>query len=295
VYRDMGRPGEARLAANALVALGAATPEELELVRVSPPRPGRAGEGSVGPKELAALAIERVVLMPATALLASCAESLAKIFPTDVARLGLSRKDRLGRGNAHPLRGRIDELCGIFGVAECDAYVHAGAAPLVTVGLTDPVSVIVSERVGSLPEAQQVFHLARALAGVSLGVHPALVLPAPDLGRILAAAARAVLPNFGGPSPEIEDLAHRIRKAQSRRWRKAQEVAAEEYAAAPLADARAWQRAILGTLNRAAAVLADDLAAAMAGLAVTDDAGDLLRFWMSEPARSLRVRTALAR
>jgi len=294
VYRDMRRPGEARLAANALVALGAAAPEELELVRLSPARPGRAGEGSVGPKEMAALAIERAASLPATALLASCAETLAKIFPTDVARFGLSRKDRLGRGNAHPLRGRVDELCGIFSV-ECDAYVHAGAASLVTVGLTDPVSVIVSERVGSLPEAQHVFLLSRALAAVSLGVHPVLGLPVPDLERILAAAARAVLPDFGGPSPELEDLAHRIRKAQSRRWRKAQEVAAAEYAAAPLADVKSWQRAILGTLNRVAAVLADDLAAAMAGLAVTDDAGDLLRFWMSEPARSLRVRTALAR
>ena len=199
VYRDMGRPGEARLAASALVALGDATQEELELIRVAPPRPGRAREGSFGPEEVATLAIERATSLPASALLASCAECLGKIFPTDLARFGLSRKDRLTRGNAHPLRERIDELCAIFNV-ECDAYVHVGVAPMVTIGLTDPVSVIVNERVGSLPEAQQVFLLSRAVAALSLGVHPALLMPAQDLERILAAATRAVLSDFGGPN-----------------------------------------------------------------------------------------------
>jgi hypothetical protein len=178
----------------------------------------------------------------------------------------------------------------------------------VTVGLTDPVSLIVSNRVGSLPEAQQVFLLSRALAAVSLGLYPTLILPAPDLERVLTAATRAVLSDFGLPNPQVDELAHRIRKAQSRRWRRAQEVAAAEYAAAPLADVKSWQRAIVQTLNRAAAVLADDLAAAISGLALVtdaptaagpssrpapDDGGDLLRFWMSEPAQRFRARTGL--
>jgi tetratricopeptide (TPR) repeat protein len=307
VYRDMGRPGEARLAASALVALGDATQEDLELIRVAPPRPGRAAEGSFGYDQVATLALQRAVSLPATALLASCAECLAKIYPTDLARLGLSRKDRLGRGSAHPLRARVDQLSDILNV-ECDAYVHVGAAPLVTVGFTDPASLIVSDRVRSLSEAQQVFLFSRALIALSLGLHPALIFTASDLERILPAATRAVLPDFGGPNPQVEDVAHRIRKAQSRRWRKAQETAAAEYAVAPLADVKSWQRAIVRTLNRAAAVLADDLAAAMSGLALVtdapaapangrpgaDDTGDLLRFWMSEPAQRVRARSGLS-
>jgi hypothetical protein len=304
VYRDMGRRGEARLAASALVALGDATQEDLELIRIAPPRPGKAAEGSFGHDQVAALALQRAVSLPATALLASSAEAVAKIFPTDLARFGLSKKDRLTRGNAHPLRARIDQLCAILNV-ECDAYEQAGSGPLVTVGLTDPVSLIVSTRVGSLPDAQQVFLLSRALIALSLGLHPALILPGPDLERVLVAATRAVLPDFGGPNPQIEDLAHRIRKAQSRRWRKAQEVAGAEYAAAPLANVKSWQRAIARTLNRAAAVLADDLAAAMSGLALVadapangraapDDTADLLRFWMSEPAQLVRARSGLS-
>jgi tetratricopeptide (TPR) repeat protein len=307
VYRDMGRSGEARLAASALVALGNATEEDLELIRAAPPRPGRAVAGSFAHDGLATLSPQRAVSLPATALLASCAECLAKVFPTDLARFGLSRKDRLTRGNAHPLRASIDELCAILNV-ECDAYEHLGSAPLVTVGLTDPVSLIVSERLGSLPEAQQVFLLSRTLIAVSLGLYPTLISSALELERILAAATRAVLSDFGDPNPQVDDLAHRIRKAQSRRWRKAQEVAAVEYAAAPLTDVRSWQRAIAQTLNRAAAVLADDLAAAISGLALVtdapatpgpssrpaaDDSGDLLRFWMSEPARRFRARSGL--
>jgi hypothetical protein len=256
---------------------------------------------------VATLAFQGALSMPATALLASCAECLAKVFPTDLARLGLSRKDRLARGNAHPLRARIDKLCALLGI-ECDAYEHTGSTPLVTVGLTDPVSLIVSKRVGSLPEGQQVFLLSRALIALSLGLHPALILPPPDLDRVLASAARAVLPDFGAPNPQVDELAHRIRKAQSRRWRKAQEVAAGQYAAAPPADVSAWQRAIVQTLNRAAALLADDLAAAISGLTLATDAptaagppsratvdhsGDLLRFWMSEPAQRFRARSGL--
>src|SRR5262249_4433471 len=153
------------------------------------------------------------------------------------------RKDRLAPGNLHPLRARLDELSAILNV-ECDAYEHAGSAPLVTVGMTDPVSLIVSNRVGSLPEAQQVFLLSRALIAVSLWLHPALLLPARDLDRVLASATRAVLPDFGEPNPQVDELAHRIKKAQSRRWRRAQEVAAAEYAVAPLADVKSWQRAI---------------------------------------------------
>jgi tetratricopeptide (TPR) repeat protein len=303
LYRDMGRPGEARLAASALVALEDATEEDRQLIPVARSRPGKAAGASFTPDDLATLAPHRAVSVPATALLASCAECLAKVFPTDVARFGLSRKDRLARGNAHPLRARIDELSAIINV-ECDAYEHLGSAPLVTVGLTDPVSLIVSEHLGSLPEAQQVFLISRALVAVSLGLHPALILLALELERVLSAATRAVLSDFGDRNPQVEDLAQRIRKAQSRRWRKAQEVAAAEYAAAPLADVKSWQRAIAQTLNRSAAVLSDDLAAAISGLALVsdapialapnsrpaDDAGDLLRFWMSEPAQRFRAR-----
>jgi hypothetical protein len=253
------------------------------------------------------LELQQAVSVPATTLLASCTECLPKIFPTDLARYGLSRKDRLGRGHPHPLRTRIDQLCDILKV-ECEVYVHAGAAPLVTIGLTDPLSLIVSTRLGALPDAQQVFLLSRAVIALSLGLHPALILPPTELERVIAAATRAVLSDFGGPDPQLDELAHRIRKAQSRRWRKAQEVAAADYAAAPLADVKSWQRAIARTLNRAAAVLADDLAAAMSGLALVtdaptavpangrpalDDSGDLLRFWMSEPAQRVRARTGL--
>ena len=80
-------------------------------------------------------------------------------------------------------------------------------------------------------------------------------MPAQDLEHILAAATRAVLSDFGGPNPQIDELAHRIRKAQSRRWRRAQETAGADYAAAPQADRNPGQRASARTLNRAAALL----------------------------------------
>ena len=292
VYRDMGRPGDARLAASALVALGDATQEELELIRVAPPRPGRAPGGLLrAPWRWRRWQWSAPLHCPPARSSPRAPNASRRSSRPTSRDSGCPGRIASRRGNAHPLRARIDELCAIFNV-ECDAYVHGGSAPMVTIGLTDPVSVIVERTSRSLPEAQQVFLLSRAIAAVSLGVHPALLMPAQDLERILAAATRAVLSDFGGPNPQIDDLAHRIRKAQSRRWRKAQETAAADYAAAPLADAKSWQRAIARTLNRAAALLADDLAAAVTGLAVCDRRAQ----WnhVERPAHPSRRRRSVA-
>jgi tetratricopeptide (TPR) repeat protein len=302
LYREMDRPLEARLAANALVALGTATAEDREAIRRSPPRPGWAMPGALGPDQAAALSVDGATAGPAAALIAACAESLGKIAPTDPDTYGLSRRDRLAPGANHPLRQQVDRLSRVMGL-ECELYQHAGAAPLVTVGLAEPVYLIVSAQLTALPEAQQVFLLSRTLLAVALNLHPVILFSIPDLKRLLDAGTRVILPEFGGDDPHAEDLARRIRKAISRRARKALESAAVAYAAAPVTSAQGWQQAVVRSLSRAAALLGDDVAGALAALSLTGDPGragapleessDLLRFWMSEPAARFRARTAV--
>ncbi len=158
--------------------------------------------------------------------------------------MGLSRKDRLAPGADHPVRQLIDRLSEVIGV-KCDAYEHPRSTPLVTVALTEPVCLIVSARLASLPEAQQVFLLARALAAVAVNLHPVLVLPAPDLQRLVDGGTDVIVPGFAGRSPQAEDIGQRIKKTISRRWRKLLETAAPAYAAAPLANLQAWQLLVI--------------------------------------------------
>jgi tetratricopeptide (TPR) repeat protein len=305
-FREAGRTMDARLAASAVLALGAATGEERSLLRQWPPRPGKAAAGSLGSAELASLSVDGVLAGPAAAVVAACAESLAKVTPTDLAPYGLSRKERLAPGAKHPLREQLDRLSSVVGF-ECDLYLHPGAAPAVTVGLTEPACLIVSARLGALPEAQQVFLLTRALVALALGLHPVLLLTAAELRRLLDAGTRAIVSDFGQDDPDTDELAHRIRKTISRRWRKALEAAAPALAEAPVTSAQAWRQAVLRSLGRAAALLADDLPAAFAALSLVadvgrtppqaglppDEASDLLRFWMSEPATRLRARALM--
>jgi hypothetical protein len=308
-YREMGRNAEARLAASAVRALGETTAEEEALYRASPPRPAGAQPGALTAAEIEALSVGGALGSPAAAVVAACAESLSKIYPTDLGAFAVTRRDRLSRGNHHPLRALVDRLTEVIGF-DCDVYQHQTAAPLVTVGLTDPVTLIVSARVLQLPDAQQVFLVGRALLSAALGLHPVALLSVPELARLLDAATSASRPDFAAadPGPEVADMTHRIKKAISRRARKVLDGAAEAYAARRLTDVAAWREAVVHSLDRVAALLADDVAAASAALSsMTADGAPpagparpgpelapLLRFWVSDAAMRFRARAGLA-
>jgi tetratricopeptide (TPR) repeat protein len=301
-HREMGRTVESRLAASAVRALGETTAEEESIYHACPPRPASAQPGALTPGEIEALAVAGALGGPAAAVVAACAESLSKIYPTDLASFAITRRDRMSRGARHPLRELVDRLTTVIGF-DCDVYQHQGATPLVTVGLTDPVCLIVSARLLELPEAQQVFLVGRALLSAALNLHPVVLLSIPELARLLDAATSASRPDFAGanPGPEVADMTHRIKKAISRRARKALEGAAEAYAGKPLADVTAWREAVVHTLDRVAALLADDLAAAAARSAIAEspagaarpDLVPLLRFWVSGPAMRFRARAGM--
>ena len=217
---------------------------------------------------------------------------------------GLSRKDRIEAGDDHPLRATLDRLAAVLGI-ECDLYEHTGRGALVTIGLTDPTSLVVSARLGALPPAQQVFLLGRALLAIALDLQATLLFSGRDLRALLDATTALIVPGFGGGDARLDDLVTRLKKHLPRRARKDLESLAPAYAAAPLGNVDAWQRAIVRSLTRATALWAGDLVAVVAALPFVADAGrptpasgpppediaDLLRFWMSDAALDLRTRT----
>jgi tetratricopeptide (TPR) repeat protein len=304
-HREMGRTAEARLAASAVCALGETTAEEEALYRSCPPRPAGAQPGILTSAEIEALSVAGALGSPAAAVVAACAESLSKIYPTDLGAFAVSRRDRLSRGARHPLRDLVDRLAEVIGF-DCDVYQHQGAAPLVTVAFTDPVTLIISARLLELPDAQRVFLVGRALLAAALSLHPVVLLSRPELARLLDAATSASRPDFvvANPGPEVTDMTHRIKKAISRRARKVLDGAAESYAARPVQDVAAWREAVVHSLDRVAMLLADDLAGVTAALSSLAEGAPsrarpgpelvpLMRFWMSGAAMRFRARAGM--
>src|SRR5690606_18860426 len=154
-----GRTAEARLALAPLVVLGEATEDEERTVRAkrSPaPRPG-----SFDSNALRSLAVDSCLGAAATGVLVSLSSAFPRLFPGNLERFGLSRRDRISPRAPHASRSLADEMAGVFGVQDYDLYEHRSASPLISIEAFDPVAVVVSARVAKLPEALQRFLLAR--------------------------------------------------------------------------------------------------------------------------------------
>jgi len=307
-YDAMRRPDEARYTLQPLIVLGAVQAAEIDTLKERPPRPGQSRAGSYDAESLKSIeAGARHEL--AVALLATLPEAMGKLYPIDLEGYGLSTRDRIGPRSGNALRALCDRIAGVFGVAEYDLYVHRARGRGVSIELTDPVSVLVPAGLGEVPEAQQVFALARVFANVARGITALDKLTPREIEVVLASAVRQVAPTFGqGLTSEdfLDDQTKRIAKALSRRNRKAMEELATQYVSAQPPDFPTWARALQQTANRAASLVGDDLPAAIevlrrterdlvgvdgASLARTSPIiADLLRFWVSEAAFAFRRR-----
>jgi len=289
IHRSIGNPADERRAVMALEVLGDATEDDGPVAPSSTPGLVRGAARSFGAAELDALAPDAVTSTPAAELIAATAEGLARIVDGEHRQLALSRRDRLPGG--HPVRAIADPILAVLGL-EAELYEQAGAAVPVRVILGESITLVTSDRLQELPPAGRAFLLARPLALAVAGLHPVMAMPVARLDEVFTACAALA----DGDSP----LGEQIRKIVPRRSRRGFESAAAAYSEAPLADLGAWRRAILQTASRAAALLVDDLPAAVAALRRTEDAAlaalavtlrELLRSWGSEAA--LRVRQAI--
>ncbi|HEY1534403.1 MAG TPA: hypothetical protein VGF76_10300, partial [Polyangiaceae bacterium] len=246
---------------------------------------------------------------PASQLLAQIAEGLGKVHAPELDRFGVSSRDRLTAKSGHPLRMLADRVANLFGVEEYDLYLHRAQAIAVEVEFTDPVSVLVPSQFAKLSESQQVFSIARVMANIARKLHAVDKLAPDALAVLLAAAARTIDPTFGTGLADEDFLNNHARRvSRSLPWlgRGAVEEAARAYVAAPRLDPVEWQFRVRLTASRAALIIADDLPGSVGLLrqAEGDLAGltgaplaqgmrgvhDLMRFWVSDPALTLRRR-----
>jgi hypothetical protein len=249
---------------------------------------------------------------PAFQMLAALPEAIVKLYPADLEGLGVGRGDRLAPRSGHPIRALADRLSSILGAGDVEIYTHRVRGRGVAIELSDPVSILVPATMAELPEAAQIFLLAKALANAKLGLSVFDKLTPRELEVMLAAASRVVSPTFGqGLTSEdvIDDQSRRIQRALSRKARRILDEVAPRYVALGSSDLPNLARSVSFGAARTAALLADDLPASVEALRRTErDYGsstvlelaigaplvsDLLRFWTSDVALDIRRRAGL--
>jgi len=305
VFEQSKREDHAQRAMSALAVLGVAG----DRVRGAS-RPAAATEGSFDAKILATIALDGVTSEPAAHLLITVADSLGKLYPPSLERFGLTTRDRIGPRSNSPLWEPAVRIAKIFGV-ELELYEHGAPEPVISIEPFETPALLVSQVVRRLPLAQQVFLLAYGMGPIASRLHAAHSLTADQLESVLVGATRLVTPTFAitkKSDEEIEDVKELLRKHLARKWRKPMEVAAAELVADPPTDLARWQSAVVQTAIRCAMLLADDLTASIAALGYVTElppakgavlvqsseaVRDLMRFWVSNRAATVRVRTGI--
>lgn len=311
-YVDLGRMGEAGLALAPLCVLGAASESDMRALTKMTPRPASATPGSFTPELLRAFSDRGNQAAVAEKLLLAINPSLAKLYLGDLQRFGVNPKEKITARSGNPLRTFVDRIAGLYGIPDYDLYVYRGAGTAAAIEFGALPVLLVPATVLRLPEPQQAFVIARALAGVQRGLQALGRFKPSELMLILAAAARTAAPNYGSNLADgaaLDDLQRRIVKAMARKDRQLLNDASAEYAQSAPVDYNAWYADSRQSTIRSAAVIAADLPSCVALLRQEDQAllylegedlvlnseiiSDLMRYWSSDQAIELRRRAGM--
>jgi tetratricopeptide (TPR) repeat protein len=305
LFDQGGRRDDARRALAAVAVFGGDGDRELK----SHARPASATEGSFDVSVLSTIAAENAYSSPASSLLTTIADGIGKIYPPSLEQYGITARDRLGPkspGSTWELASRIGKIFGI----EVELYEHPAAEPAVIVEPFEMPALVVSQVLRRLPVPQQAFLLAYGVASIATRLHPALWLRTAELEIALTGAVRIVAPSFGASSAgeQVEAAREALRKFVVRKWRRPMELAAQDFATKPPADLALWQASVKQTMFRTALLVADDLAASFEAMRLltelpdargsalvqrSDAVRDLMRFWISNRAASVRQHAGI--
>ncbi len=311
-YVDKGRMGEAGLALAPLCVLGAASESDMRALTKMTPRPASANPGTFSPEMLRAYCDRGTQAAVAEKLLFAINPSLAKLYLGDLQRFGVNPREKITARSGNPLRAFVDRIAALFAIPDYDLYVFRGSGTVASLEFGALPVLLVPATVLRLPEPQQAFVIARALASMQRGLQALGRFKASELMLILAAAARTAAPNYGSNLADgeaLDDLQRRIVKAMARKDRQLLTDASAAYAQSAPVDFNAWYNDHRMSATRAAAVIAADLPSCVAVLRQEDQAlmylegedlvvnsdviSDLMRYWSSDAAIELRRRVGM--
>lgn len=303
-YDDISQPRSRAIANGALGIFEVATAAEREDIRGYRSRMDAIRPGALAGDATADLHVARDQQAPSAALLASIVEALAKVRPGDLARWGISGRDKLVV-RPDGVRALVDRIAAIFGVEDFDAYTHGVADRGVFVENLSRPALLVPAWLAEASVGEQAFAITQAIVNIARGTFTIDLFVPRELEILLVAAARSQVPGFGdkvAANDVLDDHARTITKAVGRKRRRAFEIAAGAYATGRHPDTSTFVHWIRQSARRIALVVADDLPAAVAATArqeVLTKTGiaavraspviaDLLKLWSSRHAMLLR-------
>ena len=296
-----GEAREAALAAQPLILLGAATPNEQETLQKRRPRAAQAPLGFFGPERIRKIE-GRTPHDATTVFVQNLSAVFAKLYPGDPKRFGVGRRERLTNRATSPLRDVAERIAEVLGIQAFDLYVHPRADRDIGVELGPPATLFVPQWAEQLSEPGLTFLLARPLVNIARDIHAFYRVPTHELAILLAAAVRDADPMYETKivnESVLEEKAKLVSRFVPRRSRKTIKTAADDFAARP-ADVEQWIAQMEQTAARVALLIADDLIAAINVVQRTTGEtiqsgtlpAELMRFWVSAQAGRIRQKLA---
>ncbi len=294
--------GDRRGASSALaplLALRQATEEEQRIVASRPAQVAALPPDALSVSTLRRLFGPRTFEDPWASFLPAAAELVAKLEGVDYASWGVSKRDRLRPGDAHPLRELADRIAAIFGNPEFDLFVLPGERYRHGFVLTgSPPAVMIPDVLAQAHSGALAFEMARPIALVARQAHPLDHIEDEKLERTLVGLAVHFAPSFTVRArleqhelDALEAEAHRVGKAIGFFARGRLQEAVQRFTAEAVGPFAPWARAVRLEASKAALLVADELLAVVGSLGEAigpeNEATELARFWVSEPALRL--------
>lgn len=131
-----------------------------------------------------------------------------KMLRADLAEVGITTKDKIGKRSGHPTRALLDRLAKALGITVDVELVVSPNLTRTRLVAHDALWIAVPRSLTELPEPTQMASLGRALARVALNVPWLEELPPPHIEAFLVAAGRTVAPSFG--SEDVDALSMKL-------------------------------------------------------------------------------------
>lgn len=311
-FRTLEQPVFERLSLMPLQVLEPLLAEEREVMKQAPPRPAEALSGSLRMEELITRSGFEGPENVAIEMLQLLSDALGKLYPVELESYGLSHRDRVTSRMNIPLRDLVEKLGSIVGAPNFEFYIHNNRAQGVCVEVGSPPVLLVPASIEQLPRSVQVFRLSQPISLMAQRLHATQKLTPRELEVLLAAAARSVAPRYGAMLTSEEFLVEQnrlIMRTLPRKSRKRIEELALAYVKNPFVDFLQFTTNIRQASLRISSLLSDDLVGCVRALAEEDRdlreasgselvakssvIADLMRFWMSDFANTMRKHIGL--
>jgi tetratricopeptide (TPR) repeat protein len=151
-------------------------------------------------------------------LVAGLEPLFAKLYPPDLASLGLEQADHIPRLEQLPLRRLGDHVARLFAVEDFNLFLHGSPDRIFGLELTEPPAILLPERMTTWAHTQQLGAVALVMCHLTLGGWPVMKFDPYGFAMFLAAATRLHVKGFGDdafPRASVEGRCRAMRKILS--------------------------------------------------------------------------------